>query len=263
MRSYKKLDLDEIAKKLKHYLGSFKEKAQQTTKKAGKMVKNLKSKVKKMPRVASLAVVVLFVVAVIGPIAYYSGIINTTVQEETPPTIPSVIPENPDVIGSPSYPGNMQDENLLNFEIDTIFYGGVSVNGLTDDNEVEISLILPAQGRVIREFGFNYSRTFGDYRFHDGIDIEVSQGASVVAVAAGEVVQVAHNEILGYTITIKHGPSLQTHYRHLTEIFVANGDSVRQGQEIGRVTEADIYLHFGITYKGSCEDPQRHLAMNN
>ena len=252
MRSY----LDEITKKVKYYLGTFKEKA-------GKKVKNLKSTIEKMPKAASLAVAILVVVAVIGSAAYYSGIINTAVQEETPPTIPSVIPENPNVVGSPSYPGSSQDEGLLNFEIDASFYRDISVNDLADDNETEISLIVPTQGRVIREFGFNYSRTFGDYRFHDGIDIEVFQGASVVAVAAGEVVQVTHNEIEGYTITIEHGPSLQTHYRHLTEIFVAYRDSVRQGQEIGRITEADIYLHFGITYRGNHEDPQRHLAMNN
>lgn len=254
----------EIVKKAKHYLEIFKEKALQTKEKAGKMAKRLKIKVEKTPKAASLAVALVVVtVAVIGSAAYYSGIMNTAVQEETPPTIPSVIPENPEVVSSPSYPGSSQNESFLNFEIDTGPYRDIFVNGLADNNIAEISLLIPAQGRVIREFGFNYSRTFRDYRFHDGIDIEVSQGASVVAVAAGEVIQVTHSELEGYTITIQHGSYFQTHYRHLTEIFVAYEDSVRQGQEIGRITEADIYLHFGITYRGNSEDPQKYLAMHN
>ena len=260
MRSYKKLDLNEITKKVKHYFGTLKERV---TKKADKVIKHLKATVKEIPRVVSLAVVILAVIAVIGSAAYYSGIINIAVQEEAPPTIPSVIPENPDVVGSPSYPGDSQEESVINFEIDTSFYRDIPIIDFVDDNEIELNLIVPAQGRVIREFGFNYSRTFGDYRFHDGVDIEVSQGASVVAVADGEVVQVVRNEVEGYSITIEHGYSLQTHYRHLTEISVARGDSVRQGQEIGRVTEADIYLYFGITYRGNNTDPQRYLAMDN
>jgi|GEM_PF-3020481 len=263
MRLYKKLGLNEITKKTKQYLETFKETALLTAKRAGEMAEHLKTRVGKMPKAFSLLIVAIVAVMAIGSAVYYSGIINTTVQEEFPPTIPSVIPENPEVFNSPSYPGNNQDEDQINFEIDTSFYRDILVTDLAGDNRNEVNLAIPAQGSIIREFGFNYSRTFRDYRFHDGVDIEVSQGAPIVAVADGKVLEVLYTEIAGYSITIEHESHLQTHYRHLTEIFVAHGDNVRQGQEIGRVTEANIYLHFGITYRGNNEDPQKHVAMNN
>jgi len=263
VRLYKKLDLDEIAKKTKHYIGTFKEKALLVAKRSREMSVQLKTKIGKMPKAFSVLIAAMVAVITIGSFVYYSGIINTTVQEETPSALPSVIPENPDVFSSPSYPGDRQDESRINFEIDTSLYRDILVNDLADDIRNEINLVVPAQGSIIREFGFNYSRTFRDYRFHDGVDIEVTQGAPIVAVADGEVLEVLYSEIAGYSITIEHQLHLQTHYRHLTEIFVVRGDNVVQGQEIGRVTEADIYLHFGITYRGNSEDPQKHVAMNN
>jgi len=249
MSLYKKLDLNEVAKKARHYLDVFK-------KRSSSMTKGLKTKIEKIPKATLLAVAVIATTGVVGSAVYYSGIINPTiVQEEVPITIPSVIPENPEVLSSPSYPGNRHEESS--------FHENISENNFTEMDATTmttaISLINPVQGRVIREFGFNYSSTFRDYRFHGGIDIEVSQGASVVAVADGEVTGVLHNEIEGYTIILEHRPDLQTHYRHLTEISVVHGENVRQGQEIGRITEADIYLHFGITYRDNKEDPQRHL----
>lgn len=300
LKPYKKLDLNRIKRKAKDYLGSFKEKALLAVKKTGSMSSHLKARAVKMPKAALLTAAII-AAAAIGSAAYYSGIINTFVKEETPhvqvnleqepevKTVPSAIPGAPDVIGTPSYPEKDQKETNpgtnqsqspstsqspgTSQSLGTSQSPGTSQSSSPDigknpnisepnmaaDNKITLSLTAPAEGRVIREFGFNYSKIYRDYRFHDGIDIEVPQGAPVVAAADGKVAKVAYTEIEGYAITIEHGAYLQTHYKHLTEVSAARGDTVKQGQEIGRITEAGSYLHFGITHKGNKEDPQKYL----
>ena len=298
LKPYKKLDLNRVKRKAKDYLGSFKEKAVLTTNRiiraSGSMSSHLKARAVKMPKAALLTAAII-AVAAIGSAAYYSGIINTFVKEETPhvqvnleqepevKTVPSAIPGAPDVIGTPSYPekdqkktnpGTNQSQSSSTSQSPDISQSSstsqspspdigknpnISEPNMAADNKITLSLTAPAEGRVIREFGFNYSKTYRDYRFHDGIDIEVPQGAPVVAAADGKVAKVAYTEIEGYTITIEHGAYLQTHYKHLTEVSAARGDTVKQGQEIGRITEAGSYLHFGITHKGNKEDPQKYL----
>lgn len=295
LKPYKKIDLNMVKRKAKDYLESFKEKALLfkekallAVKKTGSMSSHLKARAVKMPKAALLAAAIIAATA-IGSAAYYSGIINTFVKEETPhvevnleqepevKTVPSAIPGAPDVIGTPSYPekgqketnpGTNQSQGPGTSQSPDISQSSgpdigknpnISEPNMAADNKINLSLIAPAGGRVIREFGFNYSKTYRDYRFHDGIDIEVPQGAPVVAAADGKVAKVAYTEIEGYTITIEHGAYFQTHYKHLTEVSAARGDTVKQGQEIGRITEAGSYLHFGITHKGNKEDPQKYI----
>jgi len=276
LKAYKKLNLKKATKKTRHYLGTFKERVLKIAKKTGNINRSLKARGAKMQRTAFVAVGIISLTA-IGAFAYYLGIINTIVKEEAPqvkvtvdqePEVkltPSAIPEIPDVIGTPSYPEKGQKEAKSSTNqsqspgTNADKNPNTAESNMAADNKTGVSLIVPAEGRVIREFGFNYSTRYKDYRFHDGIDIEVPQGAPALAAAAGKVAKVAYREIEGYEITIEHGSYLQTHYKHLTEVFVAQGDTVTQGQEIGRIAEAGSYLHFGITHKGNKKDPQKYL----
>ncbi|KUO51304.1 MAG: hypothetical protein APF76_17655 [Desulfitibacter sp. BRH_c19] len=207
---------------------------------------------KKYPKVA-LLLVLLAATAVLGSTAYYTGIIDSFMKDQGPTieviqeepeekTIPSVIPEAPDVIGTPSLP---KEEKKVPKDINVV-----------DESP---NLTFPADGEIIREFGFNYSKTYKDYRFHDGIDIEVPEGASVQAAAAGKAVTVSYTEIDGYTITIDHGSYLQTQYKHLCEVDIARGDTLEQGQVIGKINNPDSYLHFSISHKGDNQDPTTYL----
>ncbi len=210
-----------------------------------------KSYILEHPKIA-LLVVLLATTLVLGSTAYYTGIIDSFIKDSTPyvevnleaepevKTVPSAIPHTPDVIGTPSFP---KVDNKVS----------------EDTSAVEENFITPAEGEIIRDFGFNYSKTYKDYRFHDGIDIEVPQGAIVQAAADGKVVKVSHTEIERYTITIDHGSYLQTHYKHLCEVNVTKGDTLKQGQEIGKINNPDSHLHFGIIYKGDNEDPTKYL----
>lgn len=235
LKAYKELNISKAKMKAKSYILN-----------AKKAIINGYKRVipKKYPKVA--LVVILMAAAVLGSTAYYSEIMDSTKKDPIPyvevKTVPSAIPEAPDVIGTSSFP---VEQNKVPNETYVL--------------EEKPNFISPADGEVIREFGFNYSKTYKDYRFHDGIDIEVPQGTFVQAPADGKVAKIAFTDIEKYTIVIDHGSYLQTHYKHLCEVNVAKGDTIKQGQQIGKINSADSHLHFGITYKGNNEDPIKYL----
>ena len=70
--------------------------------------------------------------------------------------------------------------------------------------------------------------------FHAGVDLEAAEGSSVLAVADGTVAASTYDMVYGNQITIQHADGMLTTYSHLSERLGPEGDSVRQGQIIGR-----------------------------
>lgn len=68
---------------------------------------------------------------------------------------------------------------------------------------------------------------------HDAIDIRIAQGSKVSAAADGVVTKVADNGFAYSYVIIAHQDKMLTLYGHLSEIFVAEGEIVKQGQTIG------------------------------
>lgn len=96
-----------------------------------------------------------------------------------------------------------------------------------------------------------------------GIDIEGIVGDPVIATADGRVVY-AGSGLVGYgkIIIIKHSEKFLSAYGHNSELFVREGEQVRQGQEIaalGRGPENRPLLHFEIRLNGKAVDPLRYL----
>jgi lipoprotein YgeR len=117
-----------------------------------------------------------------------------------------------------------------------------------------IALIWPASGQVIQGFGV------GDNK---GIDIAGTDGAPVVAAAAGTVVY-AGDRLRGYgmLLIVKHNADFLTAYAHNRTLLVHEGDTVKQGQKIAEMgnTDADrMMLHFELRYRGTSIDPSRYL----
>ncbi len=71
---------------------------------------------------------------------------------------------------------------------------------------------------------------------HYGIDFAGDLGTPIKAMASG-VVTLAENDLYytGATLIFDHGHGISTLYMHLDEIFVENGDIVKQGDIIGTV----------------------------
>lgn len=97
-------------------------------------------------------------------------------------------------------------------------------------------------------------------RAHNGIDIDLITGDSVVAVLDGVVRFVNYNSGHGKTVVIRHYNGLETAYAHLSRYAVKPNDTVVKGQLIakggntGRSTGS--HLHLVTSFKGHYIHPE-------
>ncbi len=100
--------------------------------------------------------------------------------------------------------------------------------------------------------------------FHAGVDLEAAEGSSVLAVADGTVAASTYDMVYGNQITIQHADGMLTTYSHLSERLVSEGDSVRQGQIIGRSGATGWvtgpHLHLDVQVNGEYVDPLEALG---
>lgn len=110
-------------------------------------------------------------------------------------------------------------------------------------------------------FGMRLHPIWGDYRFHNGIDINgyVSIGTEVVAIKAGTVTSAGWGGGYGNRVVVDHGNGYTSTYNHLDSISVSQGASVTSGQVVGLLgTTGDstgAHLHFEILLNGTEQDP--------
>ena len=99
---------------------------------------------------------------------------------------------------------------------------------------------------------------------HRGVDLEAEEGSAILAVADGTVTVSTSDLIYGEQITIQHADGMLTTYSHLSERLVSEGDSVRQGQIIGRSGATGWvtgpHLHLDVQVNGEYVDPLEALG---
>ena len=104
----------------------------------------------------------------------------------------------------------------------------------------------------------------GETQFHGGIDLVAPWGTPVLSVKEGTVAHAAWKGGYGKLVMIEHPNGMVTYYGHLTEMFVKEGDTVTEGQLIGKVgATGDVtapHLHFEIRQNGSVRNPTRYLS---
>lgn len=135
-------------------------------------------------------------------------------------------------------------------------------------------VVTPVDGETVAAFSVSelmFDQTMGDWRTHDGIDIQADEGTKVLAAAAGTVNTVYEDAVLGNVVVIDHDDGYQTLYASLqSKPAVSAGDQVTAGQVIGSVgstaaSEADrgAHLHFSVTKDGEPVDPDAYLNGTN
>lgn len=98
------------------------------------------------------------------------------------------------------------------------------------------------------------------YRFHHGIDIDVSIGEPVFSVFDG-IVRIAkyNHRGFGYYVLVRHNNGLETIYAHLKKFHVEPGQVVKAGQMIGvsgnSGRSTGPHLHFETRFQGYAFDP--------
>lgn len=124
------------------------------------------------------------------------------------------------------------------------------------------SFIWPAKGRLSGMFGSQriYRGTPGGY--HSGTDIATGEsGTPFVAPADGVVILAAESPFTleGRLLMIDHGMGLNSAFLHCSELLVKEGDTVRQGQIIGRIgatgRATGPHLHWSIKWGRARLDP--------
>lgn len=112
------------------------------------------------------------------------------------------------------------------------------------------------------------SRTLGEWRTHDGIDLPAAPGDPVRAAADGVVKDVWQDKRWGWTIEVEHG-DVTAYYCGLGEaVKAAAGQQVKKGDIIGEAGNSSVleaseeaHLHLGMKRDGKWIDPAEVLGI--
>lgn len=124
---------------------------------------------------------------------------------------------------------------------------------------------LPSSRLITSLFGNRVHPEYGTVKFHKGVDIDASVGASIVAADGGTVVTVG-NDPAGYGIyvAIYHSGGRSTLYAHMNAAAVTVGQTVTQGQVIGYAGSSGVstgpHLHFEIAVDGALHNPLGYFS---
>jgi murein DD-endopeptidase MepM/ murein hydrolase activator NlpD len=119
-------------------------------------------------------------------------------------------------------------------------------------------------GFISSYFGERSDPFTGRAEFHKGVDFAGTEGASVVAVAAGVVTWVGSRSGYGNVVEINHGKGYVTRYAHNERVLVSVGQTVTRGQVIalmgstGRSTGP--HVHFEVLHDGRQVNPLKFVG---
>lgn len=106
------------------------------------------------------------------------------------------------------------------------------------------------------------------YMQNSGIDYVKVDSFDVISILKGTVISVNNNELLGNTIEIKHDNNLISIYQSLENVTVKEGDTVEQGQVLGKSGTSKInkdlgkHLHFELFKEGQVVNPEDYYNKN-
>ncbi len=150
--------------------------------------------------------------------------------------------------------------------LDTLADRSVRLARMLDDVESRLAAIpsaVPARGPISSRFGYRLDPLTGERSFHRGVDIDADPGEAVHAAASGVVRVAGRKGALGNAVRLVHGSGLTTRYGHLSEITVAVGEEVEQGDVVGYVGRTGratgYHLHFEILFEGRPVDPLQYI----
>ncbi len=117
------------------------------------------------------------------------------------------------------------------------------------------------EGTIVAHFGSQKHPTLKTITQNTGIDIAVKAGTSVNAVADGEVATIWWLPGYGNLLILNHYSGYRTVYSHLADIKVAEGQKVKEGEEIAESGEAvdGPRLHFEVWKDRENQNPELWL----
>ena len=127
-----------------------------------------------------------------------------------------------------------------------------------------INFIKPIEGKISSMFGPRNPTTPTVPKNHTGTDIAAETGTKIVSATDGTVVLASSKGDYGKHLKIQINDVMIV-YAHCNKLYVKEGDSVKQGQEIAEVgatgNVTGPHLHFEIRYQDRYIDPQSILEL--
>lgn len=117
-------------------------------------------------------------------------------------------------------------------------------------------------GKIASHFGNQVHPILKTITQNTGVDIQVSSGSEVLAVADGEVSILSFIPGFGNVLILNHYNGYRTVYGHLSEILVSESQKVRGGETIAKSGESvnGTILHFEIWKEREKQNPELWLA---
>jgi murein DD-endopeptidase MepM/ murein hydrolase activator NlpD len=125
-------------------------------------------------------------------------------------------------------------------------------------------LVCPIPGApIIQKFGptsFELEPAYDGYQhFHTGVDILATYGTPIAAAAGGKVTAVGPAVDFGIRVEVTDSYGLVEIYAHMSEVSVAIGQLVQQGDKVGLVGSTGLsigsHLHLQLEVGGVPTDP--------
>ncbi len=125
-------------------------------------------------------------------------------------------------------------------------------------------MLTPSYGEFSSNFGWRTHPIFGVQRFHNGLDFAADYGAPIYAAQNGIVLYAGWYGGYGNTVILDHGNGITTLYAHASEVYVREGQTVRQGDVVAAIGSTGLstgpHLHFEVRENGTPVDPMNYLT---
>lgn len=149
------------------------------------------------------------------------------------------------------------EENPLS--IDEISKRGLSTSTnaykpIIKTGQMLAGFVFPHNDKIISRFGPRHGR------MHNGTDIRMATGDTVIAVYEGKIISSRYYHGFGNLIIIEHQKNVKTYYAHLSKFIKKAGSWVKKGEVIGlagstgRATGS--HLHFEMRENNHAYDPE-------
>lgn len=162
---------------------------------------------------------------------------------------------------------------FVNYSIKSSLRLGNKATTLTIQTS-SVPSIVPIKNKdiiVTSDFGWRIHPIYKTKAFHPGIDFAAEEGTPILATADGLVELVAENKDSkgeyrgeGKHIMIRHNDEFETHYTHLSNFNVKQGDIVTKGQVIGFVGNTGMctgpHLHYEVIKNGIKVNPKDYMS---
>lgn len=127
-----------------------------------------------------------------------------------------------------------------------------------------VNFIKPVQGTISSMFGLRNPTTASVPKNHTGTDIAAKTGTKIISATEGTVIYKSSKGDFGNHIKVQIDDVIVL-YAHCNQLYVNEGDTIKQGQEIGEVgstgNTTGPHLHFEIRYQDRYVDPQLILDL--